>query len=81
MACPAKVRALVMFRTPNPGDLFARMTVRLLGHPWGRHSAGDGEIHGVRNCERAAVALCPFFENATRFNHELVAFVLAATAR
>ncbi|HEX9168693.1 MAG TPA: alpha/beta hydrolase [Roseiarcus sp.] len=88
MACPAKVRASVMSRTPNPGDMLAQLTVPVLV----THGAGDRIILPAMAKFTAAaapnarlslydsVAHSPFFENAPRFNRELAAFVRSANA-
>ena len=88
MACPAKARASVMSRTPNPGDLLSRLTVPVLV----THGAGDRMIlpamaeYTASAAPNAKLSLyggvghSPFFEDAPRFNRELAAFVRAANA-
>jgi non-heme chloroperoxidase len=86
MACPAKVRAAVMSRTPNPGDLLPQMTAPVLVS----HGAldriilpalGEFTAKAAPNARLSlydGVAHAPFFEDAPRFNRELAAFVRAA---
>ncbi len=88
MTIPAKVRALVVDRTPNPGDMLTKMAIptlvthgaedRLILPAFGKFTAAS-----VPNAELSVydgVGHSPFFEDAPRFNAELAAFVRAANA-
>jgi non-heme chloroperoxidase len=89
MACPAKVRAHLMSRAPNPGDMMGRLTVPTLV----THGAGDRIILPAMSKFTASAAPnaklslydraghASFFEDAPRFNRELAAFVRDANAR
>ncbi len=88
MACPPKVRASLMSRAPNPGDMMGRLTVPTLV----THGAGDRIILPAMSEFTASAAPnaklslydgvghASFFEDAPRFNRELAAFVRAANA-
>jgi non-heme chloroperoxidase len=86
MLVPAKVRAAVLDRTRNEGEMLARLQVPVLV----THGAMDRIILPAASEHTAAAARggqlsiygglghSPFFEDAARFNRELAAFVRAA---
>jgi pimeloyl-ACP methyl ester carboxylesterase len=86
MAVPAKVRALIMARTRDEGDILARLRVpvlvthgtmdRIILPAAGRYTAA--QVPGARLSLYDGVGHSPFFEDPTRFNRELAAFVRAA---
>jgi pimeloyl-ACP methyl ester carboxylesterase len=86
MAVPAKVRALVMARTRDEGDILAQLRVpvlvthgtmdRIVLAVAGTYTAAH--IPGARLSLYDGVGHSPFFEDPTRFNRELAAFVSAA---
>jgi len=86
MAVPAKARALIMARTRDEGDILAQLRVpvlvthgtmdRIILPAAGRYTAA--QVRGARLSLYDAVGHSPFFEDPTRFNRELAAFVRAA---
>jgi non-heme chloroperoxidase len=89
MVCPPKVRAALMSRAPNPGDMMGRLTVPTLV----THGANDRIILPTMSEFTASAAPnaklslydgaghASFFDDAPRFNSELAAFVRAVNAR
>jgi non-heme chloroperoxidase len=86
MVVPAKVRALVMGRTRDEGDILGELRVpvlvthgtmdRIILLAAGRYTAA--QVPGARLSLYDGVGHSPFFEDPTRFNRELAAFVRAA---
>jgi non-heme chloroperoxidase len=86
MAVPAKVRALVLARTRDEGDILAQLRVpvlvthgtmdRIILPAAGRYTAA--QVPGARLSLYDGVGHSPFFEDPTRFNRELAALVQAA---
>src|SRR5712691_3585403 len=84
---PARVRAGVVSRTPNPGDMLARLALpvlvthgsrdRLVLPAFGEFTAAA--VPGAPLSVYEGIGHAPFFEDAPRFNRELAAFVRAAT--
>jgi pimeloyl-ACP methyl ester carboxylesterase len=86
MMVPARIRAAVLSRTPNPGDVLPRLTLPVLVS----HGTQDRVIlktlgeYTASAAPNATLSLydgighLPFWENASRFNHELAGFVRAA---
>ena len=86
MAVPAKARALVMGRTRDEGDILGALRVpvlvthgtmdRIILPAAGSYTAAH--VPGARLSLYDGVGHSPFFEDPTRFNRELAAFVRAA---
>jgi non-heme chloroperoxidase len=86
MAVPAKARALIMARTRDEGDILARLRVpvlvthgtmdRIILPAAGQYTAA--QVPGARLSLYDGVGHSPFFEDPTRFNRELAAFVRGA---
>lgn len=86
MVVPAKVRALVMARTRDEGDILAALRVpvlvthgtmdRIILPAAGKYTAA--QVPGAGLSLYDGVGHSPFFEDPTRFNRELAAFVRAA---
>lgn len=86
MAVPAKVRALVMARTRDEGDILKELRLpvlvthgtmdRIILPAAGQYTAA--QVPGARLSLYDGVGHSPFFEDPTRFNRELAAFVRAA---
>lgn len=86
MAVPPQVRAMVLDRTPNPGDLLPQLAMPVLF----THGADDQIVRPAMSEQAAArvpharlsmygdTGHVPFAEDAGRFNAELAAFVRAA---
>lgn len=86
MVVPAAVRAAVVARTPNPGDMLERLALPVLV-THGTHdrvilpSFGEFTASAVPNARLSlydGVGHSPFWEDAPRFNHELAEFVRSA---
>jgi non-heme chloroperoxidase len=86
MVVPARVRAALVSRSPNPGDLLPKLALPVLV-THGTHdalitlAAGEFTASMVPNATLSVyqdIGHSPFFEDAPRFNHELAEFVRAA---
>ena len=87
MVVPAKVRTLVMARTRDEGDILPQLRVpvlvthgtmdRIILAAAGKYTAAH--VPGSRLSLYDGVGHSPFFEDPTRFNRELAAFVGAAS--
>ena len=86
MVVPARIRAAVISRTPNPGDLLAKLAVPVLV-THGAHdrivlpALGQFTAAAIPNAQLSifeGAGHSPFYEDAPRFNRELAAFVRAA---
>jgi non-heme chloroperoxidase len=88
MLVPAKVRAAVMDRSRNTGDMLGEIKLpvlvthgamdRIIAPAAGTFTASA--VAGARLSIYEGVGHSPFFEDAPRFNRELAEFVRAATA-
>ncbi|HXQ51678.1 MAG TPA: alpha/beta hydrolase [Stellaceae bacterium] len=86
MVVPAKVRAMIGGRAPEPGDMLARLTLpvlvthgtedRLILPAMGRFTAAS--VPGATLSLYDGIGHAPFFEDAPRFNRELAAFAASA---
>jgi non-heme chloroperoxidase len=86
MLVPARVRAAVMDRSRNTGDMLPQIKVpvlvthgamdRIIAPAAGRYTAGA--VPGARLSLYEGVGHSPFFEDAPRFNRELAEFTRAA---
>ncbi len=86
MVVPAEVRAAVLRREANPGDLLAKLTCPVLVS----HGSEDplmlpamaqftaSQVKGARLSLYDGIGHAPFYEDAPRFNRELAEFVRAA---
>ena len=89
MLVPAKVRAAVMDRSRNTGDMLAELKRAGAGHPrrhGPHHRAGRRRytacaVPGAKLSVYEGVGHSPFFEDAPRFNRELAEFTRAAAGR
>ena len=87
MAVPARVRAAVMNRTRNEGDILPQITVpvlvthgtmdRIIAPAAGAYTAES--VPGARLSRYDGVGHSPFFEDPKRFNRELAEFVRMAS--
>jgi pimeloyl-ACP methyl ester carboxylesterase len=85
MVVPPKVRAAVLARGPDAGEVLARLDVPVLV----THGAKDQvvlpamgaftaeQVPGARHSVYAGIGHAPFWEDPARFNRELAAFVRA----
>ena len=89
MSIPAAVRALVLDRPPNPGDVLESLTLPVL-ITQGTHdrivlpAMAQFTASAVPHAQLSlydGIGHCPFAEDAPRFNRELAAFVRAANRR
>jgi non-heme chloroperoxidase len=86
MVVPAQVRAAVVARTPNPGDLLPKLALPALVTHGTRDQLilpafGKFTASALPNAQLSlydGIGHSPFFEDAPRFNEELAAFVRAA---
>ena len=88
MLVPARVRAAVMDRSRNTGDMLAELKVpvlvthgamdRIIAPAAGLYTAGT--VPGARLSIYEGVGHSPFFEDAPRFNRELAEFTRAAAS-
>jgi non-heme chloroperoxidase len=86
MLVPAKVRAAVMDRSRNTGDMLAKLKVpvlvthgamdRIIAPAAGDYTASA--VPGATLSRYEGIGHSPFFEDAPRFNRELAAFARAA---
>lgn len=86
MVVPAQVRAAVVDRVANPGDMLARLTCPVLVS----HGSKDpfmlpamaqftaSQVKGARLSLYDGIGHSPFYEDAPRFNRELAEFTRAA---
>ena len=89
MLVPAEVRAAVMNRTRDAGDMLAQLRVpvlvthgamdRIVAPKAGAYTASA--VPGARLSMYEGIGHSPFFEDAPRFNRELSEFVRAAIGR
>jgi non-heme chloroperoxidase len=89
MVVPPAVRAAIMARPPNPGDVLAGircpalvthgMADRILLVTLGKFTAAT--VPGAKLSLYDGVGHAPFWEDAARFNQELAAFVRSANPR
>jgi pimeloyl-ACP methyl ester carboxylesterase len=86
MSVPASVRAAVLDRPPNPGDVLRSLALPLL-ITHGTHdrivlpAMAQFTTSAVPHAQLSlydGIGHCPFFEDAPRFNRELAAFVRGA---
>lgn len=87
MVIPAQVRAAVVVRKPNPGDLLPKMTLpalvthgtrdQLILPAFGEFTAS--ELPKAQLSLYEGIGHSPFFEEAPRFNEELAVFVRAVS--
>ena len=88
MVSPARVRAAVVSRTPNPGDILAQLKLPVLVAHGSEDrlvlpAFGEFTASAVPNAKLSlypGIGHSPFWEDAPRFNRELADFVRAANA-
>jgi len=86
MVIPARVRAAVVGRTPNPGDLLPKLSLPVLVTHGARDriillSFGQFTAAAIPNAKLSiydGIGHSPFYEDAPRFNRELAAFARGA---
>jgi pimeloyl-ACP methyl ester carboxylesterase len=89
MVVPAKVRAAVLDRSREPGEILSELRVpvlvthgtmdRIIAPAMGAFTAG--QVPGARLSLYDGIGHSPFWEDAPRFNRELAEFVRANAAR